>query len=56
MYLLTDVNGNEIATTSEELAIEICSSGCNPFTEFKKIENYDGIIVDSYEDFCNVFY
>jgi len=56
IYLLTDVYGNEIATDNEDVANEILESGANPFNDIEKIESYDGLVVSSYEDFCDAFY
>ena len=56
IYLLTDVYGNEIATDNEDVANEILESGANPFTDIEKIGSYDGLVVSSYEDFCDAFY
>ena len=56
IFLLSDEYGNEIATSSEDVANEILESGCNPFNNMDEVEEYNGLIVDSYDEFCNAFY
>lgn len=56
VFILRDAYGNEVAVSKKDVATQIAKSGCNPFNEIIEVENYNGIIVDSYEDFCNVFY
>lgn len=56
IFVLKDVYGNEIATDNEGVAKEIVESGANPFNDLEEVEDYDGLIVSSYEDFCNAFY
>ena len=55
-YLLKDIHGNEVATTSKNLAIEILESGTNPFNRIEELNTYKGLTVNTLEEFGNIFY
>ena len=56
IYLLTDIYGNEIGIYNKELAEEILNSGTNPFNNLDVLNEYDGLIVNTLEEFCDAFY
>lgn len=56
VYVLKDNYGNEIAISKKDIAKEVLESKANPFNSMEKVKEYDGLIIDTYEKFCNAFY